>query len=513
MRKQLLIKFKESVFSVLPITIIVLILSFTPLARLDAKSQITFGISALFLIIGITFFNIGADIAMSPMGEQIGSTLAKSKKIWLILGICFLMGLFITIAEPDLTVLAGQIKNIISDMVLIITVGIGVGLFLVLAIIKIIFKVNLNLMLMFFYMMLFAFTALVAFKGNSAFLPLSFDSGGVTTGPITVPFIMALGLGIASTIGGRGAKENSFGLISLCSIGPILIVLLVGYSINPDTLRQTSQQLNQTTAYNMPDNIGMAILHAILANMKNVSIALGLIVAFFLVINLIFIKLPFRKLIQIFVGILYAYFGLVIFLSAAEIGFLPIGYQIGMKLSEISHAALIIFGFVLGFVVVLAEPAVHVLTKQVEEITTGGVSKKTMLIALCIGVGISIGLSMIRIVFNFSILFYLIPGYLISLGLSFFVPKIYTAIAFDSGGVASGPLTSSFILPLAIGATVSCGTGVLENGFGIVAMVAMTPLITIQILGFRSVISLKLKESRRMKRIITADDEQIINFI
>ena len=512
MRTQLLIKFKESILSVLPIAVIVLILSFTPLAKLDTKTQVTFGISAIFLIIGITFFNLGADIAMSPMGEQIGSTLAKSKKIFLILFVCFLMGLLITIAEPDLTVLAGQIKNVIKDTVLIVVVGVGVGLFLLLAVIKIIFKVNLNLMLMFFYLMIFAITALVAYKGNQVFLPLSFDSGGVTTGPITVPFIMALGLGLASTIGGRGAKENSFGLISLCSVGPIIIVLIVGYMINPETLAKTASELNNTS-YEVGANVGLDILHATLKSMKNVGVALGMIVAFFLVIDMIFIKLPFKKLLQIFIGILFAYFGLVIFLSAAEVGFLPTGFQIGLNLANAGKEYLIIFGFILGFVVVLAEPAVHVLTKQVEEITTGGVSKKTMLIALCIGVGISIGLSMIRIAFKFSILFYLIPGYLISLGLSFFVPKIYTAIAFDSGGVASGPLTSSFILPLSIGAAVTFGSGVLEYGFGIVAMVALTPLITIQLLGFKSVITLKIKESRQIRRIISADDEQIISFM
>lgn len=498
--------------SVLPISLIVFILSFTPIARLSGGTQIIFSVSAIFLIIGITLFNLGADIAMHPMGEHIGSSLAKSKKISLILAICFLMGLFITIAEPDLTVLAGQIKNVVTNVTLIVTVGVGVGLFLVLAVIKIIFKVNLNLMLMFFYLMIFAITAVVVFKGNSEFLPLAFDSGGVTTGPITVPFIMALGLGIASTIGGRGAKENSFGLIALCSIGPILVVLLIGYTIAPETLKATANELNKVN-YALSGNVGEAILHAILNNMKNVGIALGLIVGFFFIIDLIFIKLPTAKLVQILIGIIFAYFGLVIFLASAEVGFLPTGYEIGVKLAEAGKPYLIIFGFILGFVVVLAEPAVHVLTKQVEEITTGGVSKKTMLIALCIGVGISIGLSMIRIVFNFSILYYLIPGYLISLGLSFFVPKIYTAIAFDSGGVASGPLTSSFILPLAIGATVTTGSGVLANGFGIVAMVAMTPLITIQLLGFKSVISFKIKESRQIKRIISSDDEKIINFM
>ncbi len=505
-------KLKESLMSVLPITLLVLIISFTPLAKLDYKTQITFGVSAVLLILGITLFSIGADVAMSPMGEQIGSSLAKSKKIWIIILVIFLMGLSITIAEPDLTVLAGQIKNIISDKVLIIVVGTGVGIFLVLAILKIIFKVNLNLLLMFSYLVVFSLTAIVTYKGNSNFLAFAFDSGGVTTGPITVPFIMALGLGIASTIGGRDAKENSFGLIALSSIGPILVVLIVGINLNPNNLAETSEALNHIN-YEINGNIGVEIGTKLLDNLKNVGIAVGLIVAIFLIIDLIFIKLPNKKLIQIFIGIIFAYTGLVIFLTAAEVGFLPVGYQIGSKIAEFSNVALIIFGFVIGFLVVFAEPAVHVLTKQVEEITTGGISKKTMLIALSLGVGISIGLSMIRIVFDFSILYYIIPGYIISLGLSFFVPKIYTSIAFDAGGVASGPLTSSFILPMAIGATVSLGGTVLQVAFGIVAMVAMTPLITIQLLGFKSVVTMKLKERSRLKRILSSDDEQIINFM
>ena len=335
---------------------------------------------------------------------------------------------------------------------------------------------------------------------------MAFDSGGVTTGPITVPFIMALGIGIAQTIGGRDSKENSFGLIALCSVGPILVVLLLSLSFSG------SISFNDFSQYEIFEN-SSEIVKVVLSSLKEVSLALGLIVAFFLVIELIFIKLPKQKLVQIFVGILYTLIGLVMFLSVT-IGFMPVGFKIGVMLAETSPVWIIVIGFILGMVVVLAEPAVHVLTKQVEDVTTGGVSKRAMLIALCLGVGISIGLSMIRITFNFSILYYIIPGYFISLALSFFVPKVYTAIAFDSGGVASGPLTSSFILPLAIGAclTLQGNSKILEDAFGIVAMVAMTPLITIQLLGFKSVMTDKAREKIRMKKIIDADDEQIIYF-
>lgn len=516
-------KIKESLISVVPVSLITLILSFTPIFNLSTSMRIIFIVSSIVLIFGISLFNLGADMAMSIMGENVGSSLMKTRKIWIILSVLFLMGLLITIAEPDLSVLANQVVNALpgkNSYVLIIVVGLGVGIFLPLAVIKIIFKLDLNLLLMFFYMVMFAITAILMLEvfNNEKLLSLAFDSGGVTTGPITVPFIMALGLGIATTVGGRNSKQNSFGLVSLCSIGPIIAVLLLGLSINSNNL--VTEDIFVLSNYELDTAkiwavAGKALLHS----MKNVAIALGLICAFFLVIDLIFIKLPKKRMIQILIGIGYTYVGLVIFLAAAEVGFLSVGFQMGKGFAEFgeahnNQAFAILIAFLLGFVVVLAEPAVHVLTKQVEEVTMGAITKKTMLIALCIGVGISIGLSVIRIVFDFSILFYIIPGYIISLGLSFFVPKVYTAIAFDSGGVASGPLTSSFILPFAIGyCSILNSDGLLQNAFGVVAMVALTPLITIQMLGFKAVIEEKIRTRNRIKKIFAADDEQIIEFM
>ncbi len=502
-------KIKEALVSVLPITIIVILLYFTPLVSLTNYELIVFIVSAVLLILGIGLFNLGADLAMQPMGEQVGVSLMKTGKIKIIALVCFIMGILITIAEPDLSVLASQVSEVINSLVLMLFVGVGVGLFLVLAILKIIFKKDLSMMLMFFYLLMFALASLVILNGNGSFLALAFDSGGVTTGPITVPFIMALGVGVAATIGGRNANENSFGLIALCSIGPILAILLLGISLNG---KINYEAPNYLVDPNFWGNLGQTLGNV----SKEVSIALGLIIVFFLIIQFIYIKLPKTKLIQIAIGIVYTFIGLVIFLTAVNIGFLPIGYKMGLEIASHNPTYMIVFGFVLGFVVVLAEPAVHVLNKQVEEITNGGVTKRSMLLALALGVGISIGLSMIRIVFDFSILFYIIPGYFISLGLAFFVPKMYTAIAFDSGGVASGPLTSSFILPFAIGACISLygvPNKVLDDAFGIVAMVAMTPLITIQLLGFKAVMAKRVREKSRMKRIISADDEQIINFL
>ncbi len=506
MAKILFTKLKEALLSVLPITVIVLIISFTPLVDFSATELIVFSVSAIFLILGIGLFNLGADLAMTPMGEHVGSGLTKSKKLKVLLSVCFIMGLLITIAEPDLSVLAGQVKNLMSNsFIFIATVGIGVGLFLMLAILKIVFRKNLSTLLMFFYMMLFALCAVMISSGKTDYIPLAFDSGGVTTGPITVPFIMALGVGIATTIGGRNANENSFGLIALCSIGPMIAVMILSLTFKSGTP-------NISTDY--PMALGKQLGFTVLDTLKEVSIALALIVVFFAILQFTVLKLPKRKIMRIAIGIGYTLIGLVVFLTAVKIGFMPIGFKLGQEIAEKNNVFIIILSFILGMVVVLAEPAVHVLNKQVEEITGGGVTKLQMLVALSVGVGVSIGLSIIRIICGFSILYYLIPGYLISLGLSFFVPKLYTAIAFDSGGVASGPLTSSFILPLAIGAcsTIAGDASILNLAFGVVAMVAMTPLITIQTLGFKAIISSKVRQKITMKRILSADDEQIIYF-
>ena len=505
MKKLLYSKIKESLISVLPVTLIVIILNFTPLINLSLNEVVIFSVSALFLIFGIGFFTLGADIAMTPMGEYVGSGLTKSKNLNLLLIICFALGVLITIAEPDLSVLASQI----GSNSIIIFVGLGVGLFLILAILKIVFKKDLASMLIYFYMVLFALALFVlSINGeNFQLIPLSFDSGGVTTGPITVPFIMALGVGVASTIGGKNSNENSFGLVALCSVGPILAVLILSLINGGDIVAPNPND------YLLANDIGSYVLHTFVKTIKDVVIALGLIVAFFFIINFTLLKLSKKKIIQILIGTAFTFIGLIVFLTAVHVGFMPIGYKMGEELAKSSPVAVTVVGFVLGLVVVLAEPAVHVLNKQVEEITHGTVSKKAMMIALSIGVGASICLSVIRIIFGFSILYYLIPGYLISLGLSFFVPKIYTAIAFDSGGVASGPLTSTFILPFAIGVCVACGGNILSDAFGIVAMVAMTPLITIQTLGFTAIFRKKFSEKLAMHKILDDKDDQIIRFL
>ena len=506
--KELYVKIKESLLSALPITLIVYLLTLTPWFNLSGTELLTFSVSAVMLIVGLGLFGLGADLAMTPMGTYVGSGLSKQRKLGLLLVSCFVLGLLITIAEPDLQVLAAQVSSVMNGTVLIYAVGLGVGAFLVVAVLRIVFRKQLSNILMLFYMLLFAATLFLVVNGNMNLLPLAFDSGGVTTGPITVPFLMALCVGISGVLGDNRSQENSFGMVALCSIGPILAVLLLGAFTN------------NNLSYTVPDyaadgDILGSYLHTAAHTAKEVAIALGMIVLFFGICQALFLKLPKKRLIKIAVGVVFTYVGLVIFLTGVSVGFMPVGYKLGTQLAALHPALLVVLGLITGVLVVLAEPAIHVLNAQVEDVTGGSISKRSLMTGLCIGVGASIALSVIRIVFDFSLVYYIIPGYFISLALSLFVPPVYTAIAFDSGGVASGPMTSTFILPFVTGVCVVLqgSDAVLRDAFGVVALVAMTPLITIQLLGFKAVISERVRERRAMKRILDADDQQIINFM
>ncbi len=506
--KELGLKIREALLSALPITVIVYIMALIPYFDFSKTELVTFTISAVLLIVGIGLFNLGADLAMTPMGTQVGSGLSKQRKLGLLLVVCFVLGMLITIAEPDLQVLASQVQEVINGTALVFAVGAGVGLFLMVAVLRIVFKRELSNILMLFYMLLFALALIMAVRENTGLMALAFDSGGVTTGPITVPFIMALGVGISHVLGDRRSQENSFGLVALCSIGPVLAVLLLGISAN-------SGLTYTIPDYQVSEEIVLSFLETALEMTQDVTVALGLIIVFFLICQVTFLKLPARRLKKIAVGVVFTYVGLILFLTGVNLGFMPIGYKLGLALANFSPVLLVVLGLVIGVLVVLAEPAIHVLNQQVEDVTEGRITKRSMIIGLCLGVGAAIGLAMLRIVCDFSIVYYVIPGYFLSLALSLVVPPVYTAIAFDSGGVASGPMTSGFILPFAIGACVALqgADAVLQDAFGVVAVVAMTPLITIQMLGFKGIVSGHVREIRAMQRILDADDQQIINFM
>ena len=478
MRHQTLLhdKFQESLASVLPITIIVLLLCFT-VAPIPNNMLVSFLMGAVLLIVGMAFFTLGADTAMTPIGTKVGSCITKSRKVWMIVFVSFLLGVIITISEPDLQVLANQVPNI-PNAALIGTVALGVGIFLIIAMLRILFGISLNILLIGFYIVVF----LMAMFVPKNFWAVAFDSGGVTTGPMTVPFIMALGVGVSAIRSDRHAGNDSFGLVALCSIGPILAVLVLGL-LYPSEAAYTPVEIPEME--NSQEMI-MLFVHGLPHYAKEVAIALAPIVAFFFLFNAFYIKMPKKPLISISVGLLFTYLGLLLFLTGVNVGFMPVGNYIGKMIgSKEFNWILLPIAMLIGYFIVKAEPAVHVLNKQVEDLTAGSIPARAMELSRSIGVASSLGLAMIRVLTGISVMYFLIPGYVLALGLSFFAPKIFTSIAFDSGGVASGPMTATFLLPFAMGACEAIGgpERIVSDAFGVVAMVAMTPLITIQLLG------------------------------
>ncbi len=502
-RTILLEKLKESLASVLPITGIVFLLCFT-VVPVPTDILMAFVIGAILLILGMGLFTLGTDLAMTPIGEEVGSAITKSRKLWFIVVICLVVGIIITVAEPDLQVLAAQVPNI-PNAAIILTVAAGVGMFLVLAMLRIIFRIRLSFLLIGFYALVFILVQLVP----DGFVAVAFDSGGVTTGPMTVPFIMALGVGAASMRTDKNAESDSFGLVALCSIGPILAVLALGMLFHPEA------SASAYTPVNIPQFADSRALWRYFGNafpeyLLEVAIALLPVLLFFVMFQIAVIRLKRAPLIRILVGLVYTFLGLVLFLTGVNVGFMPVGNHLGQRLGMLEYNWIIVpVGMVIGYFIVAAEPAVHVLNKQVFELTSGMIPKKAMRTSLSIGVSLSVGLAMLRILLNIPIIWFLLPGYLIAIVLSFFVPPMFTAIAFDSGGVASGPMTATFLLPLAMGACAALGGSIVNNAFGIVAMVAMTPLITIQILG----VLFQLRKKRTEKLLVkkTVDKEPLLH--
>ena len=468
-------KLSEVIQAILPVVAIVLLLSVT-IVPMPTHVVMVFFYGCILLMIGMVFFTIGSEQAMAPMGKQVGARITKTRKLSLILPLGFLLGFMITISEPDLQVLAGQVQSI-PNSVLILSVSGGVAFFLLMALVRMVVGIPLQRMLLFFYLVTFA----LAFFTPPDFLAVAFDSGGVTTGPMTVPFIMAFGVGVSALRGTKQSAKDSFGLIALCSIGPIISVLLLGMIFHPENATYEpvvvprvlhSMQLGGLFMQEIPDQ-----LHEIAQAVLPIAI-------FFAIFQTIFLHLERKTLIRIGNGIIFTYIGLVLFLTGANVGFIPAGFDLGAILATLPYNWIIIpIGMLIGFFIIKAEPAVYVLMKQVEDITNGAISGRALQRSLSIGVAVSVGLAMVRVLTGIHLFYMLIPGYAIALLLSFIVPPIFTAIAFDSGGVASGPMTATFLLPFAMGACMTLGGNVVTDAFGVVTMVAMTPLVTIQCLG------------------------------
>lgn len=491
----------------LPISLVVLLLSIT-LVPVSLSSMALFLVGAVLLIFGMGLFTLGAEAAMLPMGTHMGAAITKKRSIVFLSAVAFVLGVMITLAEPDLSVLARQVQGV-PDLTLMLTVAVGVGLFLVVALLRILFQWKLSYILIGLYGAVFLLGAFI----KPEFVPMAFDAGGVTTGPMTVPFILALGMGVANVRGGKSAQDDSFGLVALCSVGPILAVMIISL-FYPHLDNQVEEMMEEAALLTTKDVVSCYV-QSVVPFFLDVLIALAPIVVLFALFQVFSLHLPGKEIARLFVGILYTYLGLVLFLTGVNVGFLPMSGLIGRELASGAQPWLLIpLGMLLGYLAVAAEPAVHVLNEQVEQVTSGAISKRVMMRTLSIGVSVSVGIAMTRVLTGVSIWWFLVPGYALALGLTFVVDPVFTAIAFDSGGVASGPMTAAFMLPLAMGACGARDGNILQDAFGLVAVVAMTPLIAIQALG----VVYKIKTRRQAAALPameetddTGEDDEIID--
>ncbi|TCS95882.1 DUF1538 domain-containing protein [Hazenella coriacea] len=474
-------KLKEVLLAVLPITLIVLILNFT-ISPLESHLIVKFLLGALLIILGLSIFLFGVDLGISPLGSLMGGSLAKSNKVWIIGIAGLILGFFISIAEPDLHILAGQVDSITSGMVsklsIVVIVSIGIAVLLTLGLLRIVYNIPLYKMLTVIYFMIFIF----ALFTSSEFLAISFDASGATTGAMTVPFILALAIGVSSLKkNGIASEEDSFGLVAIASSGAILSVIIMSIFSKTDQLTGSLEN-DLTTSTSIID----PFIQKVPTILSEVSFALLPLFILFLVFQKISFQLPKKPFRKILKGLAYTFIGLVLFLIGVNVGFMDVGTKVGYNIASLDNSSfVIIVGFILGLVTILAEPAVYVLTQQIENVTSGYVKRKMVIFALSIGVGFAVALSMLRIIIpEIQLWHYLLPGYLIAIGMTYFVPKLFVGIAFDAGGVASGPMTATFILAFAHGSAEAIeGANVLIDGFGMIAMVALTPLIALQILG------------------------------
>lgn len=474
-------KLRDVMFAVLPISIMVLILNFT-ISPMDGVLIIRFLIGTFLIIIGLSVFLVGADIGIEPIGSSLGSSIAKSNKIWVVAAAGLLLGFFISIAEPDLHILAGQAdfatSGEISKLAVVLVVSVGVAVMLSIGLLRIVKNIPLYKLLTVLYLITFV----LGIFTSPEFLAISFDASGATTGAMTVPFVLALAMGVSSLKKDREASENdSFGLLAIASNGAIVAVMVMSI-ISKTTGITAGIQYDEVVS----GSILGPFIQIIPTTFFEVLLALLPITLIYLFFKNRLFKLSKRAIHKVFAGLIFTFLGLILFLVGVNAGFLQVGRMVGYNIASMDNKAyIIVAGFIFGFITILAEPAVYVLTHQIENVTSGYVKRKTVMISLSIGVGVAVALSTLRIIVpGIQLWHYLLPGYIISIVMSHMVPDLFVGIAFDSGGVASGPMTATFILAFAQGAASAVdGANVLLDGFGVIAMVALTPLIALQILG------------------------------
>lgn len=459
---------KEVTLSVLPICIIASILSLI-MGVADGGELAKFLFSGVMVIIGLTLFLTGVNIGLIPIGNKIGSAVTRSRSLLVIILVSFALGFIITVAEPDVQVLAHQVNGVnplIPVKTLTYAIGVGVGTFLTIGLLRTILHLPLKVVVFISYIIVFA----IAFFIDEFFVSVAFDSGGATTGPLSVPFIMALGMGVAATR--AKSEDGEFGYVALSSVGPVMAVLLLGLVFGSSA---------SAGAEEVEEVLSLGAI--MLSKMEEVGASLLPLIMVCLIAQVFFIKLPFHQMRRIILGILYSYIGLVLFMSGVDYSFSDMATGLGATLAETSPVLLVIVGGVFGACVVLAEPAIWVLTEQVEDVSSGHIKRSTMMMTLSIAVAAAVVLGLVRTLFSLSIWYFLIPGYLVALAIIWKTPGLFSAIAFDSGGVATGPMSSTFILPYTIGAASVGAASSSAASFGMIGLIAMMPIVCVEVLG------------------------------
>ncbi len=474
-------KLKEVLYSVLPITLIVILLSLT-VTPIESSLLYRFIIGAIFVTLGLSVFLLGVDVGITPIGSLMGTSLTKSNKTWIVGIGGLVLGFLISAAEPDLHILAGQIDSITSGVIsrlsIVIIVSIGIAVLMTFGLFRIVYNIPLYKVLTVVYTIIL----LLGIFTSSEFLAISFDASGATTGAMTVPFILSLALGISSLKkDGKASEKDSFGLVAIASTGAILAVMLMSIFSKSDKISGSIDR-----SITVSQSIIGQYFHELPIVAGEVFMALLPLLILFSVFQIISFKLTKKSFFRIIIGLVYTFIGLTLFLTGVNAGFMEVGTVVGQSVAALNNKSLlVVIGFILGLVTVLAEPAVYVLTHQIEDVTSGYVKRKVVLFALSVGVGFAVALSMLRIVVpEIKLWHYLLPGYIICIVMSYIVPKLFVGMAFDSGGVASGPMTATFILAFANGAADSIeSANLLVDGFGMISMVALTPIIALLILG------------------------------
>lgn len=484
-------KFKEVAQTLLPVFILVLLLCFT-IVDVESDIIIRFVIGSIMLLLGLTIFLWGVDLSMNPIGELMSEEIATSRKISKIAILSFILGFLITVAEPDLLVLGDQIEQAsggtMNSSFIVYMVSIGVGFMISLGVFRLLRdKPSFSMFMTITYAAILVLALFVA----EEFLAISFDASGATTGALTTPFILAISLGLSKVKGGKNSEENSFGLVGVMSSGPILAIMLISILSGQKNIQGDVGQFVPTKGIIEP--ILDILPHVLLESL----VALLPIVALFFIYNFVKFKRDKEQLGGIIKGLVFTLIGLTLFLTGVNSGFMDMGRILGMELAGMAPWILVGVAFVIGLIVVLVEPAVHVLGEQIEEVTSGHIPVKLIRMTLSLGVGTAIALSMVRILVpEVKLWYFLLPGFAIAILLSFRVDPIFVGIAYDAGGVASGPMTATFVLAFAQGAADMTPTAnVLIDGFGVIAMVAMAPVVSIMILGT----AFKHKEARTLE--------------